>query len=94
MKKIILLLLLIFTCQPALADLILLKDGRIIEGKVIQVRSSYIRIQSDYDQPFREFLIENIANIEKSTTDEVSQLAIRNIHQTSHDRFSSTVEIY
>lgn len=83
MKRTILLLILVFVCRPAQADTILLKDGRVIEGKIIQVRSSYIRIQSDYHQPFREFLVENIANVIPSSSDATSQAAVQNIHQRS-----------
>ena len=78
-----LLLFLLLVCRPALADTILLKDGRVIEGKITQVRSSYIRIQSDYHQPFREFLVENVANVIPSSPDEASQAAVQNIHQRS-----------
>ena len=83
MKKFLLFCIITLTCQAAQADVILLKDGRVIEGKIIQVRSSFVRIQSEYKAPFREFLIENIANIEQSSPDETSQLAVRNIHQRS-----------
>lgn len=89
MKKILLIIIFLFTCQASYADLILLKDGKIIEGKIVQVRGIFVRVLDNYDSPFKEFLIENIINIEQSSPDEVSQLTIRNIHQRALNKASS-----
>jgi len=86
MKKILFAFILLFNCQFASADLILLKNGEIIEAEIIQVRDIFIRIVGNYDSPFREFLIEDIINIEQSSPNEISQLAIRNIHQRALNR--------
>lgn len=89
MKKILLIIIFLFTCQASYADLILLKNGKIIEGKIVQVRGIFVRVLDNYDSPFREFLIEDIINIEQSSPDEVSQLTIRNIHQRALNKASS-----
>lgn len=81
MKKTFLFFTFFLICQTAQADIILLKNGETVEGKVTQVRGIFIRVQPDYGRPFREFLIENVAHIEQTNPDEVSHLAIRNIHQ-------------
>jgi hypothetical protein len=83
MKKVFLLLIMLLIGLTVQADTVILKDGRMIEGKIIQVRNSYIRIQADYLQPFREFLVENIANVIPSGPEEASRLAVENIHQRS-----------
>ena len=80
MKKTFLLGVFLLMGQFAHADIILLKSGEIIEGKVIQVRGLFIRVDSQNKTPFKEFLIENVANIEITSPDQVSQLAVRNIH--------------
>jgi len=89
MKKILFTIILVLVCQAAYADLILLKNGTVVEGKIIQVRGIFVRILDNYDSPFKEFLIEDIINIEQSSPDEVSQLTIRNIHQRAINRASS-----
>jgi len=79
----------LFACQAAQADLILLKNGKIIEGKIIQIRGLFVRVLDNQDSPFSEFLIDDIVNIEQSSPDEVSQLTIRNIHQRAVNRAQS-----
>ena len=91
MKKILLILIVLFNCQLAGADLILLKNGQIIEGKIVQVRGVFVRILDNYDSPFKEFLIEDIVNIEQSSPDEVSQLTIRNIHQRAINKANNRI---
>jgi len=85
MRKPLLLLVLIvialFVCHNASADVILLKNGKLVEGRITHVRGIFIRVDPGYDRPFREFLIENIANIEEVSANEISLLAVRNIHQ-------------
>lgn len=81
MKRIFLLFAVFLTCQVAYADVVFLKNGEIIEGKITQVRGIFIRVQPEYGRPFREFLIENVAHIEQTDPDEISHLAVRNIHQ-------------
>ncbi|MBN1870447.1 MAG: PilZ domain-containing protein [Candidatus Omnitrophica bacterium] len=81
MKKTFLVFILLLACRMAHADIILLKNGQVIEGKVTQVRGIFIRVQPDYKSPFREFLIENVAHIEQTNPDEVSHLAVRRIHE-------------
>jgi len=89
MKRILLILILLLSCQIAFADLILLKNGKIIEGKIVQVRDIFIRVLDNYDSPFKEFLIEDIINIEQSSPNEISKLSIRNIHQRALNRANS-----
>lgn len=86
MKRTFLFFTFFLMCRIAQADIILLKNGQIVEGKVTQVRGIFIRVQTEYGQPFREFLIENVAHIEQTDPDEVSHLAIRNIHQRAINR--------
>src|SRR3990167_5015847 len=81
MKRIFLLFIYLLICSSARADVVLLKNGEIIEGKITQVRGIFIRVEPQYGMPFREFLIENVINIENASSDEISQLAVRNIHQ-------------
>ena len=58
MKRILLTLIVLLSCRLAFADLILLKNGEIIEGKIVQVRDIFVRVLDSYNTPFTEFLIE------------------------------------
>lgn len=89
MKKIFLTIVMLSICQVVQADLILLKNGKVFEGKIVQIRGIFVRILDNYGSPFKEFLIEDIVNIEQSSPDEVSQLTIRNIHQRAINRAQS-----
>ena len=91
MRRIFFILIMLFTCQVASADLILLKNGEIIEGKIVQVRGLFVRVLAGHDSPFKEFLIEDVINIEQSSPDEVSQLTVRNIHQRAINKANSGV---
>ena len=89
MKKVFLFLIFFLTCRIAHADTILLKNGQIIEGRVTQIRGIFIRVNPYSGTPFKEFLIENVAHIEPSTSDEVSHLAVRNMHQRAINKSRS-----
>lgn len=87
MKRTFLFFAFFLICRAAQADVILLKNGQIFEGKVTPVRNIFIRVQPDYGKPFREFLIENVAHIERTNPNEVSRQAIKNIHQNVINKF-------
>ena len=97
MKKFFPFLIFILCCPLAQADSIILKDGRIIEGEIIQIRSSYVRIRADYNQPFREFLVENIAEVIQTGSSQSGSLVIGNIHrwasnEANNARLQETVQ--
>ncbi|MCK4882620.1 MAG: PilZ domain-containing protein [Candidatus Omnitrophica bacterium] len=87
MKRTFLFFAFFLICRAAQADVILLKNGQVFEGKVTPVRNIFIRVQPDYGKPFREFLIENVAYIEQTNPNEVSHQAIKNIHQNVINKF-------
>jgi len=80
MKKAFSLLILLLICEPVWADIILLKNGEKVEGKIKEVRGIFLRVESDYKQPFREFLMENVASIEITKANVVNQYAIQSLH--------------
>jgi hypothetical protein len=81
MKKPFLFLLSILACQTAHADIILLKNGQVIEGKVIPVRDIYIKVMSYSGKSSKIFLIENIARIEQSEEGGASDDIIQKMRQ-------------
>ena len=87
MKRMFLFFAFFLICRAAQADVIFLKNGEVVEGKVTPVRDIFIRVQPDYGRPFREFLIENVAHIEQTNSNEVSHTAIKNIHQNVINKF-------
>ena len=66
-----------------------IKDGKIIEGRIVQVRGIFVRVLDNYDSPFKEFPIEDVAHIELSNPEEVSPLTIKNIRERTLDTVQS-----
>jgi len=89
MKKLILCLILTFVSTGASADIIKLKSGRVIQGNIAQITDIYVRLEYEYGQIEREFLIENIADIEQEMDSRISRLAVMNIKLRS-ERISNS----
>ena len=85
MRKSFILLVLILLVQlahTASAEMIYLKSGEVIRGKIIRITPVFVRIEKRIEDTRREFLVEDIEKITHDPTveDQISGLAIQNLN--------------